>query len=64
MIIDKKINLNLIGLHKKTLKYYSELGYNIEDGVILVDIEHLHKSSLIILNVCCDFCKKKYPMFI
>ena len=58
MIIDKKINLNLIGLHKKTLKYYSELGYNIEDGVILVDIEHLHKSSLIILNVCCDFCKK------
>ena len=58
MIIDKKINLNLIRLHKKTIKYYNDLGYDTNCDVIIVDIEDLHKNSRIIINVCCDFCKK------
>lgn len=54
MLLTKFVQVKVIGLN---LKYYNNLGYvsNVGD-IILVDINHLQKSSNVIVKAKCDVC--------
>jgi hypothetical protein len=56
MIIDKKVN---IVVSKRTIKYYTEKGYNNLKlfDIVEIDIGDLQKCSSLRINVKCDICK-------
>lgn len=56
MIKSEKVFLKRMG--NKNLKYYSDLGYNIDNKEFLVDIKDLTSNSKVKVNVECDFCGK------
>jgi transposase-like protein len=55
MILTKKVELNRRGNSK--LKFYKELGYDVESSEFLIKIDHLSKGSNILIDAECDFCK-------
>jgi len=60
MILDKKIKIK----SDKYKKYYESLGYIYINKYTEIDIKHLKKNSLKVINVYCDFCKtNKYIRF-
>lgn len=54
MIVSKKIKINK--RHNRFLKYYSDLGYDVNSDFFLIDVEDLLKTSKNIVTSKCDYC--------
>lgn len=60
MIKEKKINTTI---SSNTFNHYKKLGYYVKKGnIISVNIEHLTKSSHVLITGICDYCGSELKM--
>jgi len=54
----------IITINQNNKKYYSDLGYDISQGEIEVEIKDIQRKSSIMVNVLCDYCNSpKTPTY-
>lgn len=60
MIPNQKIEVSTRPLNQCHRDYYSDLGYDVYNKSIFVDVKHLYKGSHKKIKIICDYCGEEY----